>query len=433
MARGGAHRGAPLTGGEASAPVRILRIASGGDGVAALEDGRAVFVPRTAAGDLVTLRRVKLSKTFARAEIDRIMEPSPGRVEPGCPHYVRDQCGGCQLQHLTLPAQLAAKQAMVGDALRRIGKLEVEDPEIESAAAVWGYRNKVTLAVAEGGRRIGFHRQGRAGEVFDLERCLIADPALMELWTVVQEHRALLPENVEQVVLRRDRDGGLHLTARVRGQTVWRSAPLLHATLVRRGVPAVLWWVPEEGAPRAVAGAAEPYPAAVFEQVHPAMGDRVRAWALEQLGAWNGMSAWDLYAGVGDTSTLLLAGGATVDSVEVDTRAVVEATRRGPAEGIRRHAGRAEDLVPGLKPAQIVVTNPPRTGMDARVTEAIAAARPRRIAYISCDPATLARDLSRLLSGLPATPPPRLTALRAFDLFPQTAHVETVAILEGSE
>ena len=85
-------------------------------------------------------------------------------------------------------------------------------------------------------------------------------------------------------MLRLDREGGLHLVVRVRGQTVWRSAALLHVALVRRGVPAVLWWEPESGAPRAVAGAAEPYPATVFEQVHPAMGDRVRAWALAAAG-----------------------------------------------------------------------------------------------------------------------------------------------------
>jgi len=411
--------------------VRILRIASGGDGIGTLADGRTVFVPRTAAGDLVTLKRVKLSKTFARAEADLVVEPSPDRIEPGCPHYLRDQCGGCQLQHLALPAQLAAKRSIVGEALRRIGKLEVEDPEIEPAAAVWGYRNKVTLTVADGGRRIGFHRQGRAGEVFDLERCLIADPALMELWAAVREHRALLPEHAEHVVLRRDREGGLHLIARVSGQTVWRSAALLHVALVRRGVPAVLWWVPEDGAARAVAGAAEPYPAAVFEQVHPAMGDLVRTWALGQLGDWEGMTAWDLYAGVGETSAKLQAGGATVESVEIDPRAVVEANRRGPDEGILRHAGRAEDVVPRLRPAGLVVTNPPRTGMDERVTDAIAANHPKKVAYISCDPATLARDLSRLLARLPASPPTRLAAVRAFDLFPQTAHVETVAILES--
>lgn len=388
-------------------------------------------MPRTAPGDLVTLQHVKLSKTFARAEVDVIVEAAPDRVEPACPHYLRDRCGGCQLQHLSMPAQLAAKRTMVGEALRRIGKLEVDDPDIEPAGAVWGYRNKVTLTVADAGRKIGFHRQGQAGDIFDLERCHIADPALMDLWAVVREHRALLPEHVEQLVLRRDREGGLHMIARVQGQTAWRSAALLHVALVRRGVPAVLWWVPEEGAPRAVAGASETYPATVFEQVHPAMGDRVRAWALAQLGEWSGMTAWDLYAGVGETTAMLAAGGARVESVEVDRRAVLEATRRGPDLGVHRHAGRAEDIAPVLKPADIVVTNPPRTGMDARVIDAIGAGGPRKLVYISCDPATLARDLARLLPRLTASRPMRLTSLRSFDLFPQTAHIETVAILEG--
>lgn len=416
----------------AEPPVRILRIASGGDGVGTLADGRTVFVPRTAAGDLVTLDRLVRAKRFARAEVAEVVEPSPDRVEPPCPHYVRDDCGGCQLQHLALPAQLAAKQSMVGEALRRIGKLELPDPPVEEAAEAWGYRNKVTLAVADGGRQVGFHRRGRPGSVFDLERCLLADDALMKLWAVVRRHRELLPEGVEHLVLRRDGAGGLHLTARVRGQTAWQAAARLHRELVRGSVPAVLWWHPEGGAPRAVAGSSEPYPADVFEQVHPAMGNRVRAWALSQLGPVDGRRAWDLYAGVGDTSAALAAGGAEVHSVELDARAVREAERRGPEAGIRRHVGRAEDVVPALKPADIVVTNPPRTGMDERVTEAIAAAGPKTLVYISCDPATLARDLSRMLARFPASLPPRVVAVRAFDLFPQTAHVETVAILEGS-
>lgn len=380
----------------------------------------------------MTVRRVRLSKRFARAELDSIIEPSPDRVEPPCPHYVRDRCGGCQLQHLAPSAQLAAKQAMVGEALRRIGKLDVADPDIERADAAWGYRNKVTLAVSENGARIGYHRLGLAGDIFDLDRCPLAEPALMQLWAVVREYRTLLPDNAEQLVLRRDGSGGLHLTVRVRGQEVWQSAGLLHRALIRRGVAAVLWWKPEAGAPRAVAGAAEPYPADVFEQVHPAMGARVRTSVLQGLGNVVGLTAWDLYAGVGETSALLAAAGATVESVELDARAVREAARRGPEQGIRRYVGRAEDVAPRLKSPDLVVTNPPRTGMDARVVEAIAAAHPKRVAYVSCDAATLARDLARLLVAWGGPAAPRIVALRAFDLFPQTAHVETVAILEGA-
>jgi 23S rRNA (uracil1939-C5)-methyltransferase len=170
---------------------------------------------------------------------------------------------------------------------------------------------------------------------------------------------------------------------------------------------------------------------AAFEQVNPHMGDRIRSWALSQFGPLAGLTSWDLYAGIGETTALLAAAGATVQSVELDSRAVREATRRGPEAGVVRHVGRAEDVTPRLPAPDVIITNPPRTGMDARVTDAIVAARPRRLAYVSCDPATLARDLSRLLPRVPAAPPMRLAAVRAFDLFPQTAHVETVAILEA--
>src|SRR5690606_17448960 len=125
-----------------------------------------------------------------------------------------------------------------------------------------------------------------------------------------------------------------------------------------------------------------------------------------------------LYAGIGETSELLAAGGATVESVEADPAAVP----RGGASA-RRRVARVEDVVTQLAHPDLVITNPPRTGMDARVVDAIAAAGPARVAYVSCDPATLARDLRRL-GGY------RLALVRAFDLFPQTAHVETVALLE---
>jgi 23S rRNA (uracil1939-C5)-methyltransferase len=411
--------------------VRILRLATGGDGVGKLDDGRTVFVPRTAPGDLVRLRELRLAKKFARAAIAELVEASPERVDPACPHYEREQCGGCQLQHCSMALQLAAKRTMVGEALRRIAKLDVPDPEIEAADAAWGYRNKVTLAVGTGGRPIGFHRQGEAGNLFELTRCLIAEPGLMDLLSVVRAHRAHLPPDAEQLVLRLDRQGVRHLTVRVRGQTAWGGAAVLHQALAARGVPAIIWWEPEGGAPRAVAGSKDPWPVAAFEQVNPLMGDRIRSWAVSHLGSLEGLMAWDLYAGIGETTALLAAAGATVQSVEVDARAVREGARRGPEAGVVRHVGRAEDVAPRLSAPDVVITNPPRTGMDGRVTDAIVAARPRRVAYVSCDPATLARDLSRLLSHLPASPPLRLAQLRAFDLFPQTAHVETVAILEA--
>jgi 23S rRNA (uracil1939-C5)-methyltransferase len=404
-----------------SAAVRILRIAGGGDGVGRLPDGRTVFVPRTAPGDLVELVGVRPAKRFARARIGRILENSPERVEPPCPHYVEDDCGGCQLQHLAYPAQLAARRSVAGEALRRLARLDVPDPPIEPADAPLGYRTKLTLTAGRG--RIGLHRYGRADDVFELEWCHITTAPLNELWQVVRTSRQLLPQELEQLVLRLDRQGGRHLLARVARTRVWTRAVELSRVLERAGVPAALWWEPEGGVPRVVAGrAGTQAPAGVFEQVHPAMGDRARAYAVAALGPVAGRTVWDLYAGVGDTTSMLARSEAHVESVELDRRAVSYAERTGPPAG--RRAGAVEAVVKQLPRPDLVVTNPPRAGMDATVPPVLQERGPERIVYVSCDPATLARDIARL------APDYRLGTARCFDLFPQTAHVETVAVLE---
>ena len=402
-------------------PIRIVRLAAGGDGVGKLEDGRTVFVPRTAPGDLVELTGLRSHKRFARARIGRLLEPSPDRVEPRCPHYVRDDCGGCQLQHIESGAQRAARRAFVGDALRRIARRDVPDPPMVPAAMEFDYRAKITLAASSDGRRIGLHPYDRADQIFDLDWCHITVPALMQRWQALRWLRELLPPRLEAIVLRQDREGGCHILFRSADGEVWSGARQLHAALERSGAPATIWWQPLEGAPRAMAGAGEAYPATVFEQVHPQMGDRVRAHAIDALGPVGGRRVWDLYAGIGETTAALVRAGASVESVESDRRAVAEADRRGPAA--RRHAARVEHVIGEMAAPELVITNPPRTGMDLRVVEALERLRPERVVYISCDPATLARDLARL-------PGFRLLDAVAFDLFPQTAHVETVVVLE---
>jgi 23S rRNA (uracil1939-C5)-methyltransferase len=401
--------------------VRILRLAAGGDGVGRLADGRTVFVPRTAPGDLVEVTGLREHKRFARARLARLLEPSPHRVEPRCPHYVHDECGGCQLQHVDNETQLASRRAFVGDALRRIAKRDVPDPPIVPAQKTYDYRTKITLHVEGGGRRIGLYRYHRADQIFDLKWCHITVPELMELWQTVRKLRSLLPPQLEQIVLRLDRGGGRHLLVRVGAGEIWSGAERLYRELERNRTPATVWWQPEGGAARAMAGSVEAFPATVFEQVHPEMGDRVREFAVQQLGEVSGRKVWDLYAGIGETTAQLVARGAIVESVELDRRAVAEAEARGPAA--RRLSGRVEDLLRKLGRPDLVIVNPPRTGMDERVSAELERVRPDRLVYISCDPATLARDLQRLERF-------QLMLVQAFDLFPQTTHVETVAVLE---
>jgi 23S rRNA (uracil1939-C5)-methyltransferase len=402
-------------------PVRILRLATGGDGVGRMEDGRTVFVPRTARGDLVDLTDLRLHRRYAHARCSRILESSPDRVEPRCPHYVYDECGGCQLQHVGAEPQREARRSFVGDALRRIGKLDAPDPEIVPSSREFDYRTKITLAVDAGSGRIGLHPFDRPDRVFDLVRCHITSSELMALWADVRERRAFLPSGLRRLVLRLDRGGRRHLVLITAGPGGRSSAEALHRELAGRGAEVTVWLQAEGAEAVAVAGAAEPFPATVFEQVHPAMGDKVRAFAIGALGTLEGRHVWDLYAGIGETTAALVRAGATVESVEFDPRAVAEAQSRGPAA--ERHVGRVESVLGRLRRPRLVITNPPRTGLDERVGAGLERSAPERIVYISCDPATLARDLTRL-------PSYRLAAATAFDLFPQTAHVETVAVLD---
>lgn len=365
--------------------VAITGIAGGGDGVGRLADGRAVFVPRTAPGDEVALEagHIERRRSWARGRDPRIVVPGPDRVAPACPHYEGDHCGGCQLQHLAYPAQLAAKRRIVGDTLRRIGKLATDDPEIEPAVRPWRYRAAVTLAVGRHGA--GFERYDHPGRIFPLVDCHIADERLMTLWAAVRGHVAELPPGTARVTLRLDREGRAHLI-------VASSAP----------------------------------PAAAFEPVNPEMGARARAWATEGLGDVAGRVVWDLYGGAGDTALRLAAAGADVISVDSDERAVAWARERTLPRPVRFIAGHTEDVVSGLPDPHAVVLNPPRGGLHWDVTLRLTAAPVARLAYVASDPATLARDLSRLAAAY------RVAAVRAFDLFPQTAQVETVAVLEGA-
>lgn len=408
--------------------VAITAIAAGGDGVGRLADGRAVFVPRTAPGERVRLRAgVRLHKSFARAHLAEIVAPAGARVTPPCPHYLQDHCGGCQLQHLAYETQLAAKRAIVGDALRRIAKLELPDPEIVEAVEEWRYRTRVSMAVKGGQGRprvVGLHPYDHATQVFPLSDCHIADFRLMALWRELRQRLDLLPPRLTQLSLQLDREGRRHVIAESAGEP-WPTAAALRAALPDPdGV--ICWWHPVDGAARVVAGPATGFPATAFEQANPEMGAVARRWAVDQLGELRDAVVWDLYGGIGDTAVELAGRGAQVVSVDADEAAIDWARQRPAPRPIRFIAARAEDVLPTLPEPSAVVVQPPRAGLHWNVTLRLTAEPVTRFAYVSDDPATLARDLHRLSVNY------RVTAVRAFDLFPQTAQVETVAVLEAA-
>jgi 23S rRNA (uracil1939-C5)-methyltransferase len=405
--------------------VVIESVASGGDGVGRLADGMTVFVPRTAPGDRVRLGGIRRRRRHAHAQAAEVLERGPGRVEPRCAHFVRDRCGGCQWQHLSLAAQHEAKRRMVGDALRRIGDLQVEDPELTPSPREFGYRSTITLTVRWQGSDpvVGFHREDDAS-VFALDRCEIARAEIGSLWDAVRPALRDLPTGDDvRLKLRVASGGGLHVMVNG-GDRAWTTAGPVAEAAQRAGHPATVWWQPAGGAVRRMAGPAAEPSAVAFEQVNADVAEALRDAVL---GAVPGAAhrVLDLYAGTGEVALELARRGHEVVSVEVDEAAVRHLEERARAAGlvVQAVAGRVEHAIGRLLPADAVIANPPRSGLAPEVTSALAERPTGRLVYVSCDPATLARDFKRLHAA-----PDRL-ALRCFDMFPQTSHVETLAVL----
>jgi 23S rRNA (uracil1939-C5)-methyltransferase len=413
--------------------VTIETLTAGGAGLGHLEDGMAVFVPRTAPGDRVRLKAPRRHRRHAEAEVDELLEPGPGRVEPPCRHFVRDRCGGCQWQHVAPDVQVAAKRRLVGDALRRIGHLDVTDPELVGSPRPLGYRTSITLTARRrgGAPLVGFHDGAEPDRVFPLERCEIARPELQALWQAVRGSLDCLPRGEDvRCKLRVTEGGALHVMVDG-GERAWTDGEPIAAAARAAGFDPTIWWQPHGGAARRIAGRAAEGAGLAFEQVNAELaallhGAVVEA-ALEATAAQERRTVLDLYAGGGETAIPLAAAQREVALVEVDAAAVRRAQQRAASAGVsvRCIAGKVEDWLPGLLPADVVIVNPPRSGLSAEAAERLFGTPPERLVYVSCDPATLARDLGRL--GIGAG---QLRTLRAYDMFPQTSHVEVLVVAD---
>ena len=408
----------------------IDSIAAGGDGVARL-GGLVVFVPRTAPGDVIAAR-IEQRGRFARGVPEQVMQASAIRVEPPCPHYTRDDCGGCQLQHIAYTAQLEAKRAIIRDAITRIARRDIELPVVHASPLEWRYRRKLTLAMRwRRGRWIaGLHPWHDATAVFPLDDCPITQEPVVALWKAILAASVHFPRVPElRGAVRMVASGGSFV---LEGGDAWPGARRFFDAVPGIGT---LWWQPEGHRRRLIAerearGDRATRDSASFVQVNEPVSTAVRAEVVGRVGAHlarMGPDAQphvvDAYAGSGDAAALLERAGATVTAIELDGDAARRAQARlTPPSRVLR--GTVEERLPEALPADVVVLNPPRTGVDARVTETIASAAraPRAVIYVSCNPSTLARDITRL-------PGYRIAALTGYDMFPQTAHVETVCEL----
>lgn len=404
--------------------VQIETLAYGGDGLARA-GGQVVFVPETAPGDTVLARVTQVKRNYARAAAESLLAASPDRAEPCCRAPDPDHAGaavrvpGCVYDHLDYAAELRAKQRQLEGFLRRLAPPDAALPLLPALAAPapLHYRNKVTLhaaRAADGGARLGY-RLEPSHRVLDLAACPLAAEPLNRLLAGLRAagRHAALPDGARVTLRHTPRDGALW----------WSDAGSAGAALpefLTEESPAGPLRVPRDG----------------FYQVNPAASDAL----VRQAASWFGErpetgEVLDLYCGVGVFGfACLAAGGRRLTGVESGRTAVAAARMNARALGLRdasfhccalgRERADLRSLVADPARATALV-DPPREGLAPEVIRALADLAPARLFYISCDPATLARDLAALTAGGRY----RLARARLFDLFPRTAHFETLAEL----
>lgn len=397
----------------------IERVVAGGDGLAR-DDGLAVFVPRTLPGEAVRAR-IHMRGRLARGELVGIDTPSPARVEPRCRHYVEDECGGCQLQHAEYNEQLRIKSALVVEAFRRIAHRDVEPPAVHAAPAPWRYRRKLTLALRRDAGKwyAGLRPNDNPAYVFPLDDCLITAEPVVRAWRELLAAAQHLPHaNELRGAIQMNAHG--RATLHIEGGRSW---PMADALLAAAPMLDAVLWTPENGRRCVVASRGAAEAPGVFIQVNAEVATQLLEYVVHSIAAHQPTVVIDAYAGDGAAAVRLAESGVRVTAIEID-RDAARAAERDVAPPSRVVCARVEHALAGALPADVVLLNPPRGGLHAGVCSAIAGANPapRAVIYVSCDPATLARDVSRL-------PGWRVARLECFDMFPQTSHVETVCEL----
>lgn len=423
--------------------VSVESIGAGGAGVGRLPDGRVVFVHRSAPGDRLEVELTRVKKRWARGRLLRILEEGPDRRPAPCPHYAR--CGGCTLEHLDYPAQLRAKARLVGDALERIGgRAALPTVEVHPSSREVRYRNRVsfTLRRLPGGVVAGFHELENPSRILDVDgRCLLPEEPIARVWDALRAAWGpgadRLPPGRElrltlrsvaggEVILLVEGGGGGGDSARSSAQELVRAIAPLHAIWHREeGVDAggATLLAGDGGLEEVWYGERYPVRPGAFLQVNREAAEDLHDLTLRELGAPRGRRVVDAYCGVGVYARRMARHGANAVGIELDPGAV-EMARDRSVEGCEILQGRVEDRLSEVLPAELVVLNPPRAGVAAGVMETLSNAAPARIVYVSCDPATLARDVARLGADY------GIGRIQLFDLFPQTAHVETVLTLD---
>jgi 23S rRNA (uracil1939-C5)-methyltransferase len=402
--------------------VEIFSLVYGGDGLGRLPDGRAVFVPYVLPGEKVRIQLFDEKKSHARARLVEVLSPSPERIAPRCPHF--GDCGGCHYQHLPYEKQLLLKRDILIDQLKRLANLT--DPPVQPVVPSpqpWNYRNTVQFHLSPSGK-IGY-LAANSYRVVEISQCHLPEPVLNETWPKL----SLEPDpSLDEVELRVGADEEVLLVLEGRDPLPPELEVDLRLSAVYLG--------PEQ--PYAMAGddfvvmqvLERPFKvsAGSFFQVNTSQAEAMVNHLLNSLPLHPQDTLLDLYCGVGLFSAFLAPHVGRCIGVEVSPWACDDfAVNLDEFDNVELYVGTTEEILPALdvSPA-VVVLDPPRAGVEKTALQALVTKHPPLIAYVSCDPATLARD-ARFLIANGYT----LEQVTPFDLFPQTSHIESISLFRG--
>ena len=401
--------------------VKLEKLTYGGDALGHLSDGRAVFVPFGLPGETVSLRILEEKRGHVRAELVEVLEASPERSVPVCKHY--GTCGGCHYQHMAYPAQLSAKTGILRDQLIRIGK--IENPPMEAMIPCpreFNYRNHVQFHLTAEGRPGYVDVTGR--NVLPVTECHLPEPALNEVWPRLEFEPGL---GLERVALRLGEDDSILLTleseqADMPGLELEADLSVVHLS---GGDPVVM--AGENHLVMPVNGRRFHISAGSFFQVNTAMAGKMVNHLLECLPAGAGSTLLDVYCGVGLFSAFFAGRVGRLVGIEAAPSACGDfAINLDEYNNVELYEAAAEETLPVLTVQSCTaIVDPPRAGLEKRALDALVALEPTHIAYVSCDPSTLARDAARLIAA-----GYHLTRVTPFDLFPQTYHIESISLFE---
>lgn len=422
-------------------------------------DGQVIFVHGGVRGERCVIRILKVLKHMAYGRVEELLEPSPARREPDCPHF--PACGGCDFRHISYEEELEAKRRRVEDALRRVGGVEIGVEEILGCEAIDGYRNKAQFPVSADGRA-GFFR-ARSHQVIPALDCRLQAPQANAAAAAVEAYL----KDFDVPAYDESSGGGLlrHIYIRTNylGQSlvclVVNGGSLPHeAELVRRIRDAcpdvagillntnvrdtnvvlgdsyrVIWG--GDVLTDVLCGLRFRLSAPAFYQVNRVQAERLYGKAVEYAALTGQETVLDLYCGAGTITLAMARYARQVIGVEIVPEAIENARQNAAANGIQNasfFSGDARDIArklaaEALRP-QVVVVDPPRRGLDSDVIRTIAEMEPERVVYVSCDPGTLARDVKRFADCQYA-----VMRAAAVDLFARTRHVETVVLMSRVE